>query len=237
MRRSPSGSPSNWVDGLQGRGRAGGGLRDLDLGQRLRQFAGEIVADGDASSRSGRAERCRRACENRSSVNDLRLDLPGGLGADALDDLLGLGEGVGVGPAVGHREAVVQQHDVMRARAAQQVAPLVAQQRLGDQQHDRRDGRHPQQQQQQLLEDDPGAVLLLAEQQELHRRPLDPPVPHHVDQVDQHGAQPTIGRPQSSRAGWRKEGMLIYSCGAFPTGCSDTRPRRRPAAGWCGAGT
>ena len=57
-------------------------------------------------------------------------------------------------------------------RAAEQAAPLVAQQRLGHQQHDRGDGRHPQQQQQQLLEHDPGAVLLLADQQELHRRPL-----------------------------------------------------------------
>ena len=53
----------------------------------------------------------------------LLLRFAGGGGPDAIDDRLGLIEGVGVGPAVGHRKAVVQQHDVVRLHAAEAGCP------------------------------------------------------------------------------------------------------------------
>ncbi len=73
----------------------------------------------------------------------------------------------------------------MRARAAEDRAPLVAHHGLGQHQHDRRHRQHAQQQQQQLLEQHRLAVPLLAGQQEFHGRPLHAAVPHEVDQVDQ----------------------------------------------------
>ena len=57
-------------------------------------------------------------------------------------------------------------------------------------------------QQQKLLEDDPGAVLPLADQEELHGRPVDPPVTQHVDQVDQHGRRG--GRQSPEQDGMNK---------------------------------
>ena len=108
-----------------------------------------------------------------------------GLRGQPRDDLPGLVEAAGVGPAVRHREAVVQQHDVMRLGAAEHRAPAIAHQRLGHHQHHGRHGQHPQQQQQQLLEQDRLLMPLLADQQKLHGRPLDAAVPHQIDQVDQ----------------------------------------------------
>ena len=62
--------------------------------------------------------------EKRSSVKSWGWICRAASAADPLDHFLGLGEGVGVAPAVGHGKAVVQQHDVVGARAAEQVAPL-----------------------------------------------------------------------------------------------------------------
>ena len=75
---------------------------------------------------------------------------------------------------------------MVRRLRAEEAAPAVGQQRLGQGQHHQGDRRHPQQEQEQLLENDPGAVLLLAQQEEFHGRPLDALVAQHVDQVDQH---------------------------------------------------
>ena len=120
-------------------------------------------------------------------MNDLRLAGTEHRIAQAGDRVLGLVEGRRLAAAVGHRVAVVQEHDVVRGPAAEEAAAALRQQRLRQRQHDQRDRRHPQQQQQQLLEDDPRPVFLLAGQQELHRRPMHGLVPEHVDQVDQHG--------------------------------------------------
>ena len=195
-------------DRLQCGKRTGRGLRDGDLGKPFAQLIGELRADRLLQEIGFRRPLEPRHAREPQEREELRVDLPGRLGADVPDDLLALREGVGVFPAAGHRKAVVQQHDVVGARAAQQVAPPVLQHGLGHQQHDRGHGRHPQQQQQQLLEHDPSAVLLLAQQQELHRRPVDPPVTHHVDQVDQHGDRHHAeGRQaQGPEQGWMEEG-------------------------------
>ncbi len=125
-------------------------------------------------------------------MNSCRRRLLGRLLAQAQDDLFGFVERRGVGPVIGHRKTVVQQHDVVQLAAAEQRAQFVLQKRLRHHQHRRRNGRNAQQQQQQLLEHHPSAVALLADEQKLHRRPFDPAMPHQIDQMDQ-----AIGSAQS----------------------------------------
>ena len=174
-------------DGLHGRQRTGGRERGLQSAQQAAQPAEKIgvdrLLDEVGAAVAGRADGLRVTQEREG----LRLDLAGSQGGDPRDHRLGLGHRAGVVPAVGHREAVVQEHEVVGLAAAQPAAELIVQHGPGHGQHDQRHGGHPQQQEQQLLEQDPGAVLLLADQQELHGRPADAAVAHHVDQVDQHG--------------------------------------------------
>ena len=92
--------------------------------------------------------------------------------AQPLDRLLGLIEGRQRAQILRHRVAVVQEHDMMRRLRAEEAAPAVGQERLGQGQHHQGDRRHPQQEQEQLLENDPGPVFLLAHQEEFHGRPL-----------------------------------------------------------------
>ena len=174
------------ADGLEGRQRFGSSLRDFHGIQRAVQSLGEFGIDGLflkigielAIAAAGTREPHKRE-ELRFAGTDDRFTQP-------LDHLLGLVEGRHTAQILGHRVAVVQEHDMMRRLRGKEVAPAVGQERLRQGQHHQGDGRHPQQQQQQLLENDPGLVLLLARQEELHRRPLDVLVAEHVDQVDQH---------------------------------------------------
>ncbi len=154
---------------------------------------------------SGAAPRATPEKRKRVKVG-LRLDLACGFGADPLHNDLRLVEGAAIGPAIRHREAVVQKHDVVGFGPSEPRPELVLQQGLGHQQHDRGDGGHPQQQQQQLLQHDPGSVLLLAQQQELHRRPPDAPVPEHADQVDQHGDPDQRESPKQRWVNERRHG-------------------------------
>jgi len=76
---------------------------------------------------------------------------------------------------------------MMRRRSTEHPQELPLRDPLGQHRHKQRDRRHPGEEQQQLLEPHPAAVLLVALQQKIHRGPLHAFVPHHVDQVDQHG--------------------------------------------------
>ena len=60
----------------------------------------------------------------------LRRRLPGGLRRQPADQPLRLVEGAGVGPPIGHREAIVQQHNLVGFDLPEQPAPLILQQRL-----------------------------------------------------------------------------------------------------------
>ncbi len=76
---------------------------------RSSSLLGEIGVDGLLEQVGLRAARRWPARENRSSVNVCAVDLLGGLRAEPLrSTCLASVEGAGVGPAVGHREAVVQ---------------------------------------------------------------------------------------------------------------------------------
>ena len=127
-RRRPAAGPS----ASRARPGLGGRLRDVHrlavVGQRSAKSAADrlLGAGRPGCPRPGRSTR-----ENRSRVNVCGCVSRPAAAAMRCDDRLGLGEGAGVAPAVRHREAVVQQHDVMGPRAAQQVAPLVVQHAAG----------------------------------------------------------------------------------------------------------
>ena len=132
------------------------------------------------------AESCA-ASENRSSVTSCRIGLLGRLIDDRLHGPLAFGERGCVVPAVAHRVAVVEQHEVVRRAAAEQAEPFVAQHEVGQHQHQHRDDGHPRGQQQQLLEQNPAAIAFLAFEQKLHGGPADALLPAQIDQVDQNG--------------------------------------------------
>ena len=130
----------------------------------------------------------------------LRPRSPRAFGHDLPHDVLGGGEHGRVAAALLlHRAGVVEQHDVIRLLPLQQGHLAGIQQRPGDERDDRRHRQDAEQQQQQLLDQQPPAVLLLAGQQKLHRRPLHPPVPHPVDEVNDDGDADEQRRRQNER--------------------------------------
>ncbi len=59
-------------------------------------------------------------------------------------------------------------------------------------------------------------MFFLAYKQKLHGRPLDPPMAHHVDQMDQHRQGDDRQSPEQQ---WmNKSGHVIYLCFSFPRG-------------------
>ena len=177
------------LEGLEGRQRLGGRLGNVEfLGivQLFRQAPGEIAGHrllleiGPQGAVAAARARQPQERENlRLAGADRRLGEP-------LDRALALVEGRQRAQVLRHGEAVVQEDHMMGGLGAEKVAPAVGQERLRQGQHHQRDGGHAEQEQQQLLEDDPRAVLFPAGEEELHGRPLHPPVAQHVDQVDQH---------------------------------------------------
>ena len=111
--------------------RPSGGLRDGDLAECRVESVGKLRVHG-FPQHVGLTVAADAAGAGKSQQRELLgMDLPRGLGANPLDRGLGLFHRAAADPAVGHREAIVQQHDVMDADAAQPAAPLVPQQRLG----------------------------------------------------------------------------------------------------------
>ena len=102
-------------------------------GERFVELLGELAAfdifAGQVGLRAARGARGLRKAQEREL---LPRRLLGSLLAEAGDQLLGFVEGGGVGPMVGHRKAVVQQHDVVQLLAAEQTAELVLDDRLRD---------------------------------------------------------------------------------------------------------
>ena len=88
-------------------------------------------------------------------------------------------------PAITHRVAVIEQHEVMRGAATEEAQPFVAENEMRQHQHEHGDNAHSREEQQQLLEEDPASVTALAFEQELHRGPFDALLPAQVDQMDQ----------------------------------------------------
>ena len=225
------------VDRLDRFDRSGGRFGNLQRLHHVLEPLGEVEIDRLFQHLGLRAAPKPAGAGETQHGERLALRLAGGLVADPLDDLFGLVHRAGVAPAIGHRETIVQQHDVVRLAAAEKVAQLALQMRLGHRQHQRGHGRHPQKQQQELFQDHPGAVLLLACQEELHGRPVDAPVPQQVDQVDQHGRAYNQQAPEQRRVEEsrheprvpfvRSRKRLLKSVDVFPIGCLEKRPVRR----------
>ena len=92
-------------------------------------------------------------------------------------------------PDVGHARRIVENHDV---RCGSRLVPLpvaapadVAGEEHPDEEHE----QAPQEEEQQLLQNLAAAHPLLGFEQELHRRPLHPPEPYPVNQVDDDGGE------------------------------------------------
>jgi hypothetical protein len=103
-----------------------------------------------------------------------------------------------VAGCVAHRAAVVEDHQVRRRVAARNAAcrsPTRLRKRGDEPEHRQR----PQGEQRDLTEQHAGAVAPLARQQKLHRRPLHPPLPQQVDEVDQHGRRNERQAPPEER--------------------------------------
>ena len=201
----------------------------------------------------------RRPAKSAARVNSLGIARTAGLIGQPQDELLWPAPGRwNRWPAVRHRIAVVDQHDVVGFGAADQGRPLIA--RLGQHQHDGRDGRDPQQQQQQLLEHDPGAVRFwLASRNSIAAQPTRRCRSRLIRWINI--GTPNSAKPHSSGACTTenmrlKSSLSVCQAGAHahrgaaagrgsrwirfapgrPGDCSSRRPGRRPAAGWCAAG-
>ena len=108
--------------------------------------------------------------------------------------------GAPIAVTVMHRSAVVQQHDVMRLRTAEERPGRGIPEESADQTQQQQDDQNSQQQEQQLLKQNASAVLLLARQQELHRGKPHLAVAQTMDEMDddrdRHQREP---RPEEGR--------------------------------------
>ena len=185
---SASAGPTSVCDGSQPARSDSSLLRNVSLICSAKTFG-----CAPAESRGGFGEPQQR--------DELRIGLLGRLVDDGLDGPLALVERRRFVPAIAHRVAVVEQHEMVRRAAAEQAEPFVAQHEVGEHQHEHGDDGHSRREQQQLLEQNPAPVAALAFQQELHRGPADALLPAQIDQMDQngHGDQRQADREQGGK--------------------------------------